>query len=134
MAEQVHQQDIETGQELTGTVCLVTGSSRGIGRCIAEELAGDGADVIVNYRSSDARAHDVVDRIEDGGGSAMACRADVRNYGSFVFDLVLSGVLYAVVDAGALGLNPDRESVPGSWAMPTGTWPARNRQGPSSVG
>ncbi|RDD62456.1 proline racemase family protein [Ferruginivarius sediminum] len=42
----------------------------------------------------------------------MACRADVAEHGSVVFDLVWSGVLYAVVDAAALGLALDRESVP----------------------
>jgi proline racemase len=42
----------------------------------------------------------------------MACRADVAEHGSVVFDLVWSGVLYAVVDAAALGFALDRESVP----------------------
>ncbi|XVH31541.1 beta-ketoacyl-ACP reductase [Haloferacaceae archaeon DSL9] len=57
--------------------CVVTGSSRGIGRGIAEELGREGANVVVNYRSSEGAAHDVVDRIESEGGTAVAIQADV---------------------------------------------------------
>ena len=38
--------------DLTGKVAVVTGSSRGIGRAIAERLAEHGAPVIVSSRSS----------------------------------------------------------------------------------
>jgi 3-oxoacyl-[acyl-carrier protein] reductase len=64
---------------LRGTVCLVTGSSRGIGRRIAEELGRSGAEVIVNYRSSADAAATVVDRIEETAGSAMALQGDVTD-------------------------------------------------------
>lgn len=57
--------------------CLVTGSSRGIGRGIAEELAAAGANVVINYRSSVDAAEDAVEAIEAQGGTAMAARADV---------------------------------------------------------
>ena len=59
--------------------CLVTGSSRGIGRGIALDLADRGADVVVNYRSSAAEAETVVGEIEDGGGTALMARADVSD-------------------------------------------------------
>ncbi|MFC7045678.1 beta-ketoacyl-ACP reductase [Halobacteriaceae archaeon GCM10025711] len=62
---------------LEGRTCVVTGSSRGIGRGIAEELGRNGANVVVNYRSSEAEAYDVVDTVEDAGGSAIAVQADV---------------------------------------------------------
>jgi 3-oxoacyl-[acyl-carrier protein] reductase len=65
--------------ELSGAVCLVTGSSRGIGRSIAEELGRRGAEVVVNYRSSADAAEAVVDRIEDTGGNAMALQGDVTD-------------------------------------------------------
>ena len=65
---------------LEGKTCLVTGASRGIGRGIATELANVSADVIVNYRSSEAEAHEVVDEIEDMGQRAMAAQCDVSEY------------------------------------------------------
>jgi len=60
--------------------CLVTGASRGIGRGIAEELGEQGAEVVVNYRSSEADAHEVKERINDGPGEAILAQADVSNY------------------------------------------------------
>ncbi|MFB6084244.1 MAG: 3-oxoacyl-[acyl-carrier-protein] reductase [Halorientalis sp.] len=65
---------------LDGQTCLVTGSSRGIGRGIAEELGRHGAEVVVNYRTSEAAASEVVDAIEDEGGTAIAVQGDVADY------------------------------------------------------
>jgi len=62
---------------LENQTCVVTGASRGIGRGIAEELGRRGANVIVNYRSSEAEAHDVADAIQDDGGEAVPLQADV---------------------------------------------------------
>lgn len=65
---------------LEGRVALVTGSSRGIGKAIASELAKRGAAVAVNYlRSSDA-ADDLVSQITSEGGEAQAMQADVSDY------------------------------------------------------
>lgn len=63
--------------DFTNKTCVVTGASRGIGHGIAENFGAQGANVVVNYRSSEGDAHDVVDNIEDDGGTAFAIQADV---------------------------------------------------------
>lgn len=60
-------------------VALVTGSSRGIGRAIAERLGADGAAVIVNYHSDRSAAEQVVATIEARGGQAIPVQADVAD-------------------------------------------------------
>ncbi|MGI9529646.1 MAG: 3-oxoacyl-[acyl-carrier-protein] reductase [Acidimicrobiia bacterium] len=60
-----------------GSVALVTGASRGIGRAIALQLAADGCAVAVNYASNQAKADDVVAEITSAGGTAVAVQADV---------------------------------------------------------
>jgi 3-oxoacyl-[acyl-carrier protein] reductase len=62
---------------LTGKIAIVTGSSRGIGRAIAERLARDGAQVVVNYTRGADAARAVVSAIERAGGRARAVQADV---------------------------------------------------------
>lgn len=62
---------------LSGKVAIVTGSSRGIGRAIAERLAADGAAVVVNYVRGEQAAQEVVSAIRGRGGQAAAIRADV---------------------------------------------------------
>jgi len=60
-----------------GQVALVTGAARRIGRSIALKLAAEGADVVVNYRRSQAEAEQVVAEIAASGRRALASRADV---------------------------------------------------------
>lgn len=68
-----------TSRRLEGKVALVTGSSRGIGRAIAERLARDGATVVINYAKSKAAAEQAVRAIESSGGRAVAIQADIAN-------------------------------------------------------
>jgi len=62
---------------LKGYVAIVTGASRGIGRAVAERLAGEGAAVVVNYRKNRAAAESVVEGILISGGTAIAVQADM---------------------------------------------------------
>jgi enoyl-[acyl-carrier protein] reductase III len=62
---------------LNGKVALVTGGSRGIGRACALRLAEAGADVIVNYLTSEKAAADVAEQIRALGRTAAIVKADV---------------------------------------------------------
>ena len=62
---------------LAGKVALVTGAAKRIGRSVALRLASEGADVIVNYRSSRMEADEAVAQISATGRRAVAIQADV---------------------------------------------------------
>jgi glucose 1-dehydrogenase len=64
---------------LRGQVALVTGASSGIGQAIAIGLARAGADVAVNYWSSQGGAEETIAAIEALGRKAIALRADVAS-------------------------------------------------------
>ncbi len=66
--------------KLKGRTALVTGGSRGIGRAVALALAEEGADVAVNYVSSEGAAKEVAEQIRKLGRRAMQAQADVADY------------------------------------------------------
>jgi len=66
--------------QLKGRTALVTGASRGIGRAIALALAEEGADVAVNYLTSEGAAREVAEQIQKMGRKAMLAQADVADY------------------------------------------------------
>jgi 3-oxoacyl-[acyl-carrier protein] reductase len=64
---------------LEGEIALVTGGSRGIGRSAAMALAKEGAEVIINYVSNEAKAKETCNEIAAMGGKASAVKFDVAN-------------------------------------------------------
>ncbi len=73
--------DSHVAKPLQHDVAIVTGSSRGIGRAIAERLATEGASVVINYVTNDGAATDVVDAIDSTGGDALAVQGDISETG-----------------------------------------------------
>jgi len=65
------------GRALEGQVALVTGAAKRIGRSIALRLAAEGANVAVNYETSQKEAEELVGEIGGAGRRAVAIQADV---------------------------------------------------------
>ena len=107
--------------DLSDKVALVTGSSKGIGRAIALEMARSGADVVVNARNQ-GTALEVMEQIEGLGRRVHFEQADIHNYAE-VEQMVRNatqrfgkiGIL--VANGGAAGPPPQpfRQIDPGSY-------------------
>ncbi len=66
--------------DLSGKVAVITGSSRGIGRAIAEAMAEQGAKVVISSRKIAAcrATADAINAVH-GAGTAMACTANISS-------------------------------------------------------
>ncbi len=109
---------------LGGRTAIVTGSSRGIGRAIAIELARRGANVVVAARTGEPSPpwaketiHDTVREIERTGGRALAIQVDVRDEAR-VREMVdaaverFGGIDVLVNNAGAFRMKPCVSTTP----------------------
>lgn len=87
--------------DLNGKTALVTGSSRGIGRGIAQRLAQDGALVAVHYGNNDTAAKETAETIRGAGGRAFIIGAELGVPGD-------AETLFAAFDDGlaACGAEP----------------------------
>ncbi|MBN2541082.1 MAG: 3-oxoacyl-[acyl-carrier-protein] reductase [Bacilli bacterium] len=59
---------------------LVTGSSRGIGKAIVQAFAENGANVVINYVSSERPANELAESIRESGGNALVVKGDVSSF------------------------------------------------------
>jgi 3-oxoacyl-[acyl-carrier protein] reductase len=89
---------------------IVTGASRGIGAAVAQRLAKDGFNVIINFAGNAAEAETLVGTIKSAGGSALAVQADVSNPAAVrsLFDKaesVFGGIDVLVNNAGIMQLK-----------------------------
>ncbi|MEH6632385.1 MAG: SDR family oxidoreductase [Halopseudomonas aestusnigri] len=62
-----------------GEVMIVTGGSRGIGAAISRTAASKGYAVCVNYHNRSSEAESLVSAINNNGGRAVVCKADVSD-------------------------------------------------------
>ena len=69
--------DTESPYDLLGNTAVVTGSSKGIGRAIALELARAGADVLVHARRSREEAEQTANEIRSLGRETQIVMADL---------------------------------------------------------
>jgi 3-oxoacyl-[acyl-carrier protein] reductase len=84
---------------LEGSVALVTGGSRGIGKAVCLALAARGATVGVNFRSREDAARQTAEEIEKAGGKAVLAGFDVGD-----FDAVNEGVSKFSKEQGSLDI------------------------------
>jgi len=66
---------------LQGSICLVTGASRGIGAAIAQAVSRRGARTVINYLNSANKALELQDKLNQEGHWAWALQGDVSDPG-----------------------------------------------------
>ncbi len=105
---------------IPGSIALVTGSARRIGRALALELAARGAKVAIHYRRSESEARVALSHARDAGAEAEMFRADLTRGDQR--DALIEGVLarfggldILVNNASAFGPAALAETTPEDW-------------------
>ena len=62
---------------LKGKCAIITGASRGLGKAIALKLASLGANIVLNYRSSEKEAVEVENEIKEMGVEVISVKGDI---------------------------------------------------------
>lgn len=98
--------------KLEGKVALVTGSSQGIGQAIAQRLATEGANIVIDYRSHPEGAEETLSKVEAAGRKGIIVKADLSILEN-VRQLISQGIQHfgkldiLVNNAGIDGKNAD---------------------------
>jgi 3-oxoacyl-[acyl-carrier protein] reductase len=83
---------------IEGKTALVTGSGRNIGRAIALDLAGQGANIVVNGHRDRKAVDAVVEEIKAAGGKAIGVMADVSSSDEVAKMVDIAANTYGSVD------------------------------------
>jgi 3-oxoacyl-[acyl-carrier protein] reductase len=105
---------------LNDKVAIVTGGSRGMGRCYCKRFAEEGAKIALIYHSNAEAANDVTGAINANGGTSRAYQCDITNPGQIkkTFDKVakdFGGIDILVNNAGIYLMTPIGETSEEIW-------------------
>ena len=96
--------------DFSGHAAFVTGGSRGVGRAIALEFAGRGANVAIVYKSSRESADQVAAEIASHGRRALALQADVGDC-----DAITRAFAHALDTFGSIDILAHSAGAPVEW-------------------
>ena len=96
--------------DFSGRAAFVTGGSRGVGRAIALEFAGRGANVAIVYKSSRESADQVAAEIASHGRRALALQADVGDC-----DAITRAFAHALDTFGSIDILAHSAGAPVEW-------------------
>jgi 3-oxoacyl-[acyl-carrier protein] reductase/pteridine reductase len=108
--------------KIEGKTALVTGGAHRVGKAIAMTLAGAGANVVINYYSSDTAAQETVREAQALGVDGLAVQADVGD-----LDQVRALVAAAADRFGAVDILINSASIWQKTPLPMGDFAAWHR-------
>lgn len=111
---------------LSGRVALITGASRGFGAATVRKFAASGADLILNYRQSEAAAAALADEARALGRKAITIKADVgdtEQVNAMVAQAIeaFGRIDILINNAGVMNVKPFAETAEAEWEWETNT-------------